>query len=215
MLSAAILALGLAATPAECALTPVGPVLATGPVASDTLAALYEQGIPWEAFLEAASSRRQTWIDNYAEGTPAPEQVARALAVPGRWRFLVVTVDSCGDSANTIPYLARLVELLPQVEMRIISPTVGAGVQAAHPTEDGRSATPTVILLDEAGVERGCWVERPYALRKALADHAAGVTTGNRMDLLAAWRAADAGRSTVSDLVDLLELAAAGTARCP
>jgi hypothetical protein len=51
MLSAAILALGLAATPAECALTPVGPLLATGPVASDTLAAQYEQGITWDRSL--------------------------------------------------------------------------------------------------------------------------------------------------------------------
>ncbi len=85
----------------------------------------------------------------------------------------------------------------------------------AHKTEDGRGATPTVVVLDEAGVERGCWVERPYALRKVVADLKAGVTTGNQVQVITAWRAEDQGHSTVRDLVDLLELVAAGTARCP
>jgi hypothetical protein len=38
---------------------------------------------------------------------------------------------------------------------------------------------------------------------------------GNLVEVITAWRTEDRGRSTVSDLVDLLEAAAAGTARCP
>ncbi len=215
MLSATLLALGLAASPVGCTPAPLGRAPLPAPVASDSLALLYGQGRTWEAFLEAAKQRRQTWLDNYANGTPDPEQVARAAAIAGQWRFLVVAEDWCGDSANTIPYLARLVELVPSLEMRIVNSTEGAGVMAAHPTEDGRGATPTVVLLDEAGVERGCWVERPYALRKVVADLKAGLTTGNQVQVITAWRAEDRGHSTVTDLVDLLGLAAAGTARCP
>lgn len=215
MLSTAILALSLATSPVRCTETPQGSVVPRGPAASDSLPILYGQGKTWAQFLEGAKSRRQTWLDNYEQGVPAADQVARAAAVPGRWRFLVVAEDWCGDSANTIPFLVRLVEAVPSLELRIINSAVGGGVMQAHQTEDGRGATPTVVLLDEAGQERGCWVERPYALRKVVADLKAGITTGNQVEVITAWRAEDRGRSTVTDIVDLLELVAAGTARCP
>lgn len=215
MLSTAILALSLAASPVGCTPTPQGSVPPRGPVASDSLSILYSQGKTWDEFLEAAKARRQTWLDNYEHGVADPDQVARAAAVPGRWRFLVVAEDWCGDSANTIPYLARLVEQVPTLELRIINSTVGAGVMQSHQTEDGRGATPTVVVLDEAGQERGCWVERPYTLRKVVADLKAGITSGSQVEVITAWRGEDKGRSTVTDIVDLLELVAAGTARCP
>jgi len=176
---------------------------------------LYGRGQTWAQFLEAAKARRQTWLDNYSKGAPDSAMVARAALVPGRWRFLVVAIDACGDSAHSIPYLARLVEAVPSLELRIVLPTEGQWVQESHRTEDGRAATPTVVLLDEQGTERGCWIERPYVLRKLVADVRAGTVAGNLIEVITAWRAEDGGRSTVSDLVDLLEAAAAGTIRCP
>ncbi len=215
MLTAPLLALALAVPlPAECVGSPaaVAPPLAA---TSDSLVALYERGRSWQQFLESVKARRQTWLDNYASGAADAAAVARASLVPGRWRFLVVTVDACGDSANTSPYLARLVEAVPSLELRIVLPGEGQWVMDSHRTEDGRGATPTVVLLDEQGTERGCWIERPYALRKLVAEVRAGTVPGNLIEVIAAWRAEDRGRSTVSDLVDLLEAAAAGTARCP
>jgi hypothetical protein len=213
MLTAPLLALTLALPPAECL---GSPALAHPPAAtSDSLVALYERGRTWQQFADSVKARRQTWLDNYATGAPDGAAVARASLVPGRWRFLVVAIDACGDSANTIPYLARLVEAVPSLELRIVLPSEGQWVQEIHRTEDGRAATPTVVLLDEQGMERGCWIERPYVLRKLVAEVRAGTVAGNLVEVITAWRTEDRGRSTVSDLVDLLEAAAAGTARCP
>lgn len=214
MFSAPLLALALVVTPAECL---GSPVVAPRPnaAASDSLVALYDRGRTWPQFLDGVKARRQTWLDNYANGAPDSAAVARASLVPGRWRFLVVAVDACGDSANTIPYLVRLVEAVPTLDLRIVLPTEGQWVMDSHRTEDGRGATPTVVLIDEQGVERGCWVERPYALRKLVADVRAGVVPGNLMEAVTAWRREDQGRSTIADLLDLLDAAAAGTVRCP
>lgn len=214
MLTAPLLALALAVTPAECLGSP--PVASRHPAAtSDSLVALYARGQTWPQFLDNVKARRQTWLDNYASGAPDSAAVARASLVPGRWRFLVVAVDACGDSANTIPYLARLVEAVPSLELRIVLPTEGQWVMDSHRTEDGRGATPTVVLLDEQGAERGCWVERPYALRKLVADVRAGVVPGGLVEAVTAWRREDRGRSTITDVLDLLDAAAAGTVRCP
>lgn len=208
-----LLALSLVATPAGCLGSPAAASHPAPP--GDSLVALYERGRTWQQFLDSARARRQTWLDNYAEGAPDAAVVARAAQVPGRWRFLVVAIDACGDSAHSIPYLARLVEAVPSLELRIVPPREGQRVQESHRTEDGRAATPTVVLIDEQGKERGCWIERPYVLRKLLADVRAGTVPGNFVEVITAWRMEDKGRSAVSDLVDLLETAAAGTARCP
>lgn len=215
MLPAPLLALALAASPLSC--SGGGPVAAPAPrpAAGDSLEALYAKGVEWTGFLDGVRSRRQTWHDNYVAATVDAAVVERLARVPGHWRFLVVAVDACGDSANTIPYLARLVEASDRLDLRVVSPADGAWVMATRRTEDGRPATPTVVLLDEDGRERGCWVERPYALRQVLDDHRAGRIGGSFVEVITAWREQDRGRSTVEDMVALLEGAVSGTARCP
>jgi hypothetical protein len=216
MLLSPLLALALAAAPIACDGGAAVPATARFPApAQDSLAALYATGIEWAAFLDGVRARRQAWLDNYAAATVDAALVERLSRVPGRWRFLVVAVDACGDSAHTIPYLARLVEASGRLDMRVVSPADGAWVMESHRTEDGRAATPTVVLLDESGAERGCWVERPYPLRRVLQDQRDGTIPGSFVEVITAWRAEDRGRSTFEDMTALLEAAAAGAARCP
>jgi hypothetical protein len=180
---------------------------------SDSLARLYESGRTWRDFFEAVRARRSLWVENYREGSPAVELVARARAVGGSWRLLVVAVDSCSDSANTIPYLVRLVEQVPGLELRIVSSAAGRRVMEQHRTPDGRAATPTVLLLDPGYAERGCFVERPRALRRWLADRA-GASEDQRFEAKMDWYRRDRGAETVKELVELLEAAAAGAPIC-
>ena len=46
--------------------------------------------------------------------------MARAQALAGRYRILVVAIDSCSDSVNTIPYIAGLVGRVDQLDMQIV-----------------------------------------------------------------------------------------------
>jgi len=179
---------------------------------SDSLAELYRSGRAWTDFYSAVNARRALWTDNYEGGALPDSLVARARAVGGTWRFLVVAIDTCSDSANTIPFLAKLVEVVPGLELRIVDPKAGRWVMESHRTADGRAATPTVILLDDSFTDRGCFVERPVALRKKLA--AAGGGDQDRFESKMTWYREDAGISTVSDLIGLLEAAAAGGSHC-
>jgi hypothetical protein len=125
----------------------------------------------------------------------------------------VIAVDGCSDSVNTIPYLARLVALAPQLELRIVSPTAGRAVMEAHRTPDGRAATPTVIILDAQGNEVGAWVERPSVLQQMAIDARAAGTFDRLIAGKQAWYDADAGASTVREVVDLVARAARADAR--
>jgi hypothetical protein len=200
VLTAALLALGLTG-PAFCTDHSIAP--------ADSLDRLYDRGRSYPEFLDATKARRETWLDNTRDATVEAALLARARAIPGPYRLLVVAEDWCGDSANTIPYIARLVDSLPQLSLRIVNSRDGRFVMERYRTPDGRAATPTVVLLDGAGEPVGCFVERPAALREALTNR-----NKPREDIIAEWRRADSGRSTVGEIVTMLEAAAAGTGRC-
>jgi hypothetical protein len=208
------LSLALAVPHARCA-GPAGEASPAGSVGRDsTLVALYEAGQPWREFLDAARARRAMWLENAARPLAPADAVARARALPGRWRLLVVAVDSCSDSVNTVPFLAQLVAQVPQLEMRVISPAQGRALMEARRTPDGRAATPTVIVLDADGAEAGCWIERPSALQAIALQAGAGGGTPGFAERKAAWYAEDGGASTVAEVVALLERAAAGARGC-
>lgn len=183
----------------------------TAPGVADTLRAIHEGGVTFAAFLEAAEQRRDDWLRN-AELAASPDAalVERVRALGGTWRLLAVAPDGCSDSVNTIPWIAGLVDQVDNVELRVVTVEQGQGVMDAHPTPDGRAATPTVLLLDADWEERGCFIERPRALRQFLED----VPSGERFRRKMAWYEEDAGRETLADVVAMLEAAARGEVRC-
>jgi len=195
----------------RCELAPPAPA-ADAP--DSTLVALYDAGQSWTEFLGAARARRAQWLENAARPLAPADAVARARALPGRWRLLVVAVDSCSDSVNTIPFLAQLVAAVPQLDLRVITPSAGRALMEARRTPDGRAATPTVIVLDETGAEAGCWIERPAALQAIAIAAGAGGGTPAFAARKASWYESDAGSSTVAEVVGVLERAAAGARGC-
>ena len=162
-----------------------------------------------------ADQRREGWLRNYEEGVPAQAALDRARRIGAPARLLVVAEDWCGDSVNTIPYLARLVEAVAGLEMRIVNSHVGAEVMERRPTPDSRAATPTVIALDTDYNEIGSWIERPGVLQEWFLDSEGELPRAELYDRKYAWYAEDAGNATLSDITALLErgLGASGEQR--
>lgn len=215
MLVPIVLALAAAAAPLPaCAPLAATADPATLSAADSTLAALYASGQDYRTFLAEAKARREAWVAHTEQAVVPADVLATTRTLMGSWRILVVAVDGCSDSVNTIPYLAKLVELVPSLEMRVVLPGPGKPVMEAHRTPDGRAATPTVIVLDPAGNEVGCWVERPAALQQlAVEARAAGTLEAFARDKQK-WYDADAGLSTIREVAAVLQAAAGGSPRC-
>lgn len=215
MSPALVLALTLASI---CGLGPDVPVseTVTRPLRqARSLEKLYESGIPFAEFLEQTEERKEGWLGNYRRGVVSGELAAKARAIGGDWRLLVITEDWCVDSANTIPYMARLAEVMDGLDMRIVSSEVGRWVMETHPTPDGRGATPTVILLDENGKKVGCWTERPTVLQDWWLENPDRLNSRERLDRKYAWYAEDAGAETLKEIVGMLQAASDGSPQCP
>lgn len=198
------------------ALLPMAAACTAAPAAEtpDDLRALWERGEPYGAFEEGARARRDAWVGNHERARVPEALAARADALEGTWRLLVVAVDRCGDSANTIPYLARLVEGADALEMRVIDPDAGRALMEAHRTPDGRAATPTVVVLDEGFRIAGCWVERPTTLQRWFLENPEGLDEDSLYARKYAWYDEDAGVSTMGEVLDAVEGAARGVPVC-
>lgn len=195
--------------PALCA--PPAPV----PADPEAYRELWESGRTWDAFLAEAESRRELWLRNWATSEGIDEAVIeRARAVGGTWHVLAVAIDACSDSVSTIPFLARLAELVEGLELRIVDSDAGRWVMEEHPTPDGRAATPTVVLLGPEFDVSGCFIERPTTLQTRILENPEGLGQREIHDFKMGWYEQDRGASTVGEFVDILEAAASGAARC-
>jgi hypothetical protein len=178
-----------------------------------TLEELYEGGRSYTDFLGQATRRADLWHGNTEKSNGIDEAlVARARAVPGTWRFLAVAIDSCSDSVSTIPYLARLVSMVENLDMRVVDPTAGRSIMESHVTADGRASTPTVLLLDDQFEEAGCFIERPPALKTWILENE--LSSEELYERKMAWYADDSGQDTVEAFVTMLEAAANGSSVC-
>jgi len=196
----------LEGAPMAAALVPVPDV--------DSLEAAYKSGQTWNDFFDGVDRRRQLWRENWANAKVPAELAARAKAA-GPWRILVITEPGCSDSVNSVPYIAKLVEETPGLELRLVNSTVGRPWMEAHRTADGRPATPTILVLDEAYRIRGCWIEQPVALQSFWLPIVAQGIMSEKVGEKMAWYARDEGRETLREFVEVLEGAHAGNVVCP
>ena len=184
------------------------------PLLDAELREAYESGQVFSDFLREADARKALWDSNYASAEVPSPVLERARALGGTWYVLAIAVAGCSDSVNTIPYVAKLTEDVPGLEMRIIDSTVGRAYMEARPTPDGRAATPTLILMDADFNEVGCWIERPSPLQSWALGEGQKLEGRDFMTEKMSWYRDDAGRSTVDEVVGVLEAAAAGERIC-
>jgi hypothetical protein len=185
------------------------------PATAATLEEVYRQGRSLSSFLLGVQRRRDVWDESIRLAAVPDELAVRARAVGGTWRVLIITEPGCSDSANSVPYIAKLAERTPGMEVRLVTSDIGRPWLDAHRTPDGRAATPTVLLLDESYSIRGCWVEQPAALQAWWLPALEDGTAPRRFDEKMRWYRRDGGREVLREFVEVLEAAAAGSRTCP
>lgn len=183
-------------------------------VPAQDAAALWEQGVGFRAFLADLDERREEWETVEARTRVPEDLLERARAVPGTWRILVVAEDWCGDSIHNLPYLATLADEVEGVELRVVDSRAGKGVMEAHRTPDGRTATPTAVILDGEGAEAGCWVERPAEVQDWWVANPEGLDEDAKVAKKYAFYEGNQGVSALREMVERLEAAAAGAPIC-
>ena len=79
----------------------------------------FAQGMTVPEYVAQMHTNREAFTRLLAEAAVRPEDREAMRALGRKIKILTITEDWCPDSLRTIPVLARLVDGLPDVEMRV------------------------------------------------------------------------------------------------
>ena len=161
--------------------------------------ALWAEAVPWPVFLRPEMEQPGLWQGIYQRALIPGWALEQFLRGPAR-RFLVLAADWCGDAANTVPVLARLADLIPGMELRILERDRYPDVMNRYLTNGTRSI-PMVIALDPEFGELGHWGPRPVVLQEWMLAHKKTMPTPQRYIYARGWYARDKGESTLRELL--------------
>jgi hypothetical protein len=169
-----------------------------------TLRDRYAGALTFAEFAAAAVANTDLWKKIYEHAEVGPDIVARAAAV-GPWHLLVLAEDWCGDAVNTIPPLARLTEVAPNMTLRILARDQNLDLMDAHLTNGKSRSIPVVMFLDAGYDERGWWGPRPESLQAWTMNEGIALPKEERYKALRTWYARDRGHTTLDEILTAIE----------
>jgi hypothetical protein len=162
----------------------------------------------FEEMLATATENAELWAAVWRRATVAEEYVRRVAGLGGAWHLLVLSEDWCGDAVNVVPVVAKLAELSPNLDLRVLARDENLDLMDAHLTGTARSI-PVVIALDDEFREQGWWGPRPADLQAWVLGAGRALGKDERYRQVRAWYARDRGTTTLEEVVAMLERAAA------
>ena len=181
----------------------------TPPAAGRDRSADWAEGLSFEEWLPTAEKNPQLWEGVWKRAIVPGDLLTRAMNVPGPWHLLVLSADWCGDASNTVPVLARLVEMAPHLDLRLLERDEHPDLMDEHLTGGTARAIPAVILLDAQYIERAWWGPRPAELQAWVKTEGQAYDSVERYKHVRQWYARDRGRTTLEEVIALLEQASA------
>ena len=171
------------------------------------LRARFRAAPDFEQMLANVTKNADLWAAVWRRAVVEENYLQRVDAVPGDWHLLVLSEDWCGDAVNTVPVVAKLAALSPTLELRVLARDENHDLMDAHLTGTSRSI-PIVILLDAEYRERDWWGPRPTALQDSVSGEWKVLEKSSRYREARMWYARDRGRTTLEEVVSMLERAA-------
>lgn len=172
-----------------------------------TLRERYLAAPDFAAMLASVRKNVELWAAVWRRAKVDEAQVARVSALGGTWHLLVLSEDWCGDAVNVVPVIAKLAELAPNADLRVLPRDENLDLMDAHLTGRSRSI-PAVIALDGDYRERGWWGPRPSELQRWVLGEGQSFEKAERYREVRGWYARDRGRTSLEEVVSMLERAA-------
>ena len=144
------------------------------------------------------------WDALYKKAVISPEIAARLRNTRGQWHLLALNEDWCGDSVNILPYVARLADSHPGIELRVLGRDDNPALMNAHLTGTSKSI-PVVIVYDEESNEIGWWGPRPREIQKWVIDEGLALPKPERYRHIRMWYARDHGAAIISEILSIIE----------
>ena len=119
--------------------------------------------------------------------------------------WMVITENWCGDSAQNLPYLAKIASLSRNIDFKILLRDSNLDIMDNYLTNGTRSI-PKLVAFDEEGIELFRWGARPKEAQQLVDDlKAGGFDKKYFMEKLHLWYAQNKGKEIESEILSLIK----------
>ncbi len=121
----------------------------------------FAQGMTFQQYLDQMTTNKDKFVETLAAVQVAPQERAVFRDRRERLNVLVLTEDWCGDALTNLPVLAKMVEGLPNVEMRVFLRDQNADLMDQYLNRGLYRSIPVFVFFDADMKELARFVERP------------------------------------------------------
>ncbi|MCX6167755.1 MAG: thioredoxin family protein [Ignavibacteriales bacterium] len=128
----------------------------------------------------------------------------KEISTPQIW--MVISESWCGDSAQNLPYIAKIAESNPLINLRIILRDSNLDIMDLYLSDNMSRSIPKLVVFDEDGNELFQWGARPKEAQKLVTRlKNEGMEKEKFLEELHLWYGRDRGRTLESELKTLFE----------
>lgn len=125
-----------------------------------------------------------------------------------KWVWVVMTEAWCGDAAQNIPIIAKMADLSPNIDLKLLLRDENLDVMDQYLTNGGRSIPKMIALKTENLDELGTWGPRPAPAQEMMNEFKANPNGRTKQDLIIdiqKWYTKDKGRTLQNEFIELIK----------
>ncbi len=165
----------------------------------------FDSGWTFEEYVDdVVEKHRDLWQAVYRRAGLPEEVQGRVQEISSTWKLLALSEDWCGDAVNSLPWVARLAEASPALDLRVISRDGNPEIMDAHLWGGRSRSIPVVILLNEDYEEVDWWGPRPSELQDWVLGEGQSLPTRERYREVRRWYARDGGQAILDEVLAMV-----------
>jgi hypothetical protein len=148
------------------------------------------QGMTFQQYLDQMGTNKETFVKLLNEVEIRPEDKEAISKLGRKLNILVITEDWCGDALYNFPPLAKLVEGMPGVEMRVFLRDQNPDLMDQYLNKGLFRSIPVFAFFDEDMNELARFIERPPKVTEEIEAKMLEVRRALRAQNVLVWRQA-------------------------
>ena len=153
-------------------------------------------------YVKLNQSRMNRWLKT---GVLNPDLVSQVKNMQEKQNWVLITEPWCGDAAHLVPFIAKLSELNPLINLTIQLRDEDSEIDN-YLTNGGKSI-PILIIRDEAGKDLAIWGPRPKTAQNYFTElKSQNKSFEEQKEALQFWYNQDKGASLQAELLEILSV---------
>jgi hypothetical protein len=121
----------------------------------------FAQGMTFQQYLDQMTANKDKFLETMSGVHVTPQNRAALAGRHGKLNVLVLTEDWCGDALTNLPVLAKMVDGLPNVEMRVFLRDQNPDLMDQYLNRGLFKSIPVFAFFDGDMREVARFIERP------------------------------------------------------